>query len=161
MSTIAAAVQDIVADIAPEEVDLIPTVTRGFYDSAASRRATVQGVLLGKGHDAALGFGAIETGQLVASITLIVFNGVATNMLSGMTERKLTGLGRWAARRRLARQLTTAAPQAEAAPLPKLTPTEADAIAGLVKHLARTNGLSDDVGTRLAINLAAKLIGAS
>ena len=161
MPTIAAATRDIVADVSPDEVDLVPTATQAFYDNPASRHAIVHGIVRGTGRDAALGFGAIEVGQLVASIVIIVLNGVAANVLAGMTERKLTRFGRWLAKRRLARRLATPAPAGSATPLPKLTPTEADAVAGLVRELARTSGLPAEAGARLAIVVAAKLLDSS
>ncbi|MFY1651165.1 hypothetical protein ACN27J_09745 [Solwaraspora sp. WMMB762] len=158
MATIADALQDVVADVASDELDLLAAVTHSFYGSDISRRATVRGILLGKGRDAALGFGAVEAGQLVASLALIILNGVATNVLSGYAEHQINDLGRWLASRRLARQLTSAAPAAEATPLPKLTPGEAAAVGELARQLAHSCGLSTDTGTRLSITLAAKLM---
>ena len=113
----------LLAEIAPDQADILPVVAASFYGDEAARRRIVRTVCRpGRGPVAA----GVDPGvaDLVVQTVLVLLNAIATDAISEAA-RKHAGL-LWRRHRR--KLLSIPARRGAATPVPKLAPTKAAAV---------------------------------
>ncbi|WP_345004680.1 hypothetical protein, partial [Streptosporangium album] len=93
--TIEEAARLILLEIAPAEVRFLPLACADFFGNTIARRRTVRAALRGRERDEPTGFDTGEGMQLILGAILTPLNGVACEVLTGMTTQQVGRARSW------------------------------------------------------------------
>jgi hypothetical protein len=154
--TIGRLAEQLVAEVAPEELVVFSIVSDAFFARADVRRNTARS-LLGARRGTPAGFDP-EVVILATQVVLLTLNAVAADKLVKTADRRVGQIRAWWTGRRQRRQLARAeAPRGARTPVPRLSAVDAHAVGELVRSIAVRAGLPAEVAQRLTNLITAAL----